>query len=758
MAVERKLLAGVSKGVPFTEGANSIVLANTDALAEAVSASWVFTNPGWASGSLLTVFLSQDAGTVDFTAPGGWTELKGQPGGVINKFVIMAFFRVTGGSEPGSYTFTSVRSDWRQGCLLEWTGINVSNPIHVIGDWYTLDAGIPNTSNPIPAVTNLITNCMGVMHGCWDGEQSSATMWNTSTPPGWNFIQNDHPTNTTAVGQIVLNKPLPDPGDTGIDDIVNLTGSFRERQERAIFRFSIEPITPGEVKVFNVDELSQAQSLDTVASITQVEDIDASELIQVQITGNIFISEGASPDDDIFNTAEILQVQLLDSALITQNHVISIDELSQAQSLEGVILGTIFNIDELAQAQTLDGVILGIIFDTDDLSQAQPLDTATVIRNVIYNLDELSQTHDIEATELVITIRRFTSAKSNTEVQQLTIDVPSGTIDFDYLIAILATDGAGETHTAPGAWTVVENSLNSGGHTLSVWERLVSGAEPADYTFTWTLIEKAIGVILLIRGSDDVSPLASKVSVTGRSKTPFGDGLTPAQINSLLLAINSHDQTGSNFYSITYPTGLVNELNIGAGPQSGAAIQVGSEIRPNINPISQQNWLMSKKDNWYTLNLIISPLLTPIIFLDLNQSQVLDSVVITKLVTFNLDELSQNQTLDSTDIITGTFNIDELSQNQILDSTNIPFNPDELSQNQILDSVVITKLVTFSVNELDQSQTLDSTDITIMFSVNELSQSQTLDSTDITIADKVLLEDGSGGILLEDGSGVVLLE
>ncbi len=353
-------------------------------------------------------------------------------------------------------------------------------------------------------------------------------------------------------------------------------------------------------------------------------DIDG--LIQIQFTDVISISE---TDVHISNLDFLTQTQPLEQALFIQQHLFTdVADLSQAQSINSIILNTIFDIDELSQAQPLASVNLGAEFDMDSLNQAQPLETVTVIRNVVYNVDELLQpSQTLGETDVTLLIHSFTSAISNINVQALSVNVPSDASTDDFLLAILATDGAGETHTADGAWTTVEDSLDSGGHTLSVYKRTVTGTpEPSSYNFTWTTDEKAVGVILLIRGAS-LNPLQVKAKLTGRSKTPIGLAVTPNNSENLYLSINTHDQAGGNFYDITYPTGLFNEVNVGAGPQSGVAIQIGSKFISDTTTEPLKTWVMSKKDNWYTLSLLIAPP-GPFVIGNINQAQLLDTVVV----------------------------------------------------------------------------------------------------------------------------------
>ncbi len=354
-------------------------------------------------------------------------------------------------------------------------------------------------------------------------------------------------------------------------------------------------------------------------------------------------------------------------------HLILCDDLTQSQSLNGTLISASTDDHQiipalLTQAQILDESDIGnhIFTDVADLSQAQILDS--VDDNRIIVTADLIQSQNLESTEAAISIRTFTSEILNVEGQAITVDVPIGTIDGDSLIAILATDGAGETHTADGAWTAIESSLSSGGHTLSVYERIVSGAEPATYTFTWTSDEKAVGVILLLRGQDNAAPLDKDGKSTGLSDEPVAVGLTPFKSNSLFLSINTHDQSGGSFYGITYPTGFTNEVNVGAGPQSGVAIQVGSKFLFSASAEPQQDWTMSNSDDWYTFSLIIKPGPDAFIVDSITQAQTLTQPIFNTAI----DEISQAQTIDEADFLSSADDhqlfTDSITQGQLSDT------------------------------------------------------------------------------------------
>ena len=87
-------------------------------------------------------------------------------------------------------------------------------------------------------------------------------------------------------------------------------------------------------------------------------------------------------------------------------------------------------------------------------------------------------------------VSQSTAVTGNNNVQELTIPTPAGTALGDLLLATIATDN-NETLNTPTGWTLVNQGSN--GATVAVFYRIATGAEPANYTFTWGSNEEAAG-------------------------------------------------------------------------------------------------------------------------------------------------------------------------------------------------------------------------------------------------------------------------
>ena len=67
--------------------------------------------------------------------------------------------------------------------------------------------------------------------------------------------------------------------------------------------------------------------------------------------------------------------------------------------------------------------------------------------------------------DVVLVSHSFAGAASGTSIDG---DKPTGTVEGDLLLAIMATDGDGRTLTAPGGWTAITDNIGAS-HTSRSW-------------------------------------------------------------------------------------------------------------------------------------------------------------------------------------------------------------------------------------------------------------------------------------------------
>ena len=139
------------------------------------STSMVITKP---AGTVLNDLLIATVSTQNDTTispPAGWTQL-GQL--TEQNDVTMGFwYRVAGGSEPASYTFTWTQSERSNGAILRYSGVDPAAPI----DASAITNG-DNSSPTAPAVTTTVSNAMVVRLFGAEGEGLESPVSDTYPP------------------------------------------------------------------------------------------------------------------------------------------------------------------------------------------------------------------------------------------------------------------------------------------------------------------------------------------------------------------------------------------------------------------------------------------------------------------------------------------------------------------------------------------------------------------------------------------------
>ncbi|MDH5378099.1 MAG: hypothetical protein OEX00_07250, partial [Gammaproteobacteria bacterium] len=119
-----------------------------------------------------------------------------------------------------------------------------------------------------------------------------------------------------------------------------------------------------------------------------------------------------------------------------------------------------------------------------------------------------------------IVLESYSIYESTAGATSHTVDKPTGTVDDDLLIAILNTDGAGETLTAPSGWTAIFDTIDTQASAFRVWYKIAS-SEPASYTFTVTSSESCVLAVLRLSGHDLTNPIDVNGTDTQANTSPY---------------------------------------------------------------------------------------------------------------------------------------------------------------------------------------------------------------------------------------------
>jgi hypothetical protein len=133
---------------------------------------------------------------------------------------------------------------------------------------------------------------------------------------------------------------------------------------------------------------------------------------------------------------------------------------------------------------------------------------------------------------------RQTASASATTVSSIAVNVPSGTVDGDIMVAVIMAAAASHTITCTG-WTVLDAQTSSGPSTATLYR--VAAGEPASYTFSWTGGSSAnvSGMISSYSGGKISNPIDTHVAWhrTASTVTVTCDPITTGVNSCLVVAV-----------------------------------------------------------------------------------------------------------------------------------------------------------------------------------------------------------------------------
>lgn len=199
----------------------------------------------------------------------------------------------------------------------------------------------------------------------------------------------------------------------------------------------------------------------------------------------------------------------------------------------------------------------------------------------------------------------------------ITVNVPTGTVDGDLLVAIVSIDNSEDTLpiTAPAGWTqIFQHGQTGGGQSaLGVWWRIAS-SEPSSYSFSWTPAEEAFGAILRVVGAH----LAAPIHVWGYSgvindASPTAPSVTTTVDNTLVLRIVSldgNDHVEPSPLSSLHPAGTTGrfELITSPAPDPGGTFGgAADEAQTSAGATGTAVFTITASEGWIAATVAIRP-------------------------------------------------------------------------------------------------------------------------------------------------------
>lgn len=177
-----------------------------------------------------------------------------------------------------------------------------------------------------------------------------------------------------------------------------------------------------------------------------------------------------------------------------------------------------------------------------------------------------------------IAFRSAASRDQNGSAGSITINVPTGTLKGDVMIAVIAVRPYTVTITAPGGFTLVDRQDNPNGNTnvLAVYRRVASSSEPASYTWSFSSNTGNAGGILSFSGVDNPNPIdASGGVLTTSSSTSINAPSVTTTVADTMI-VTGHEYASSRRW--TPPSGMAEAFDVAslAVNNAGGIATVGS--------------------------------------------------------------------------------------------------------------------------------------------------------------------------------------
>ena len=198
------------------------------------------------------------------------------------------------------------------------------------------------------------------------------------------------------------------------------------------------------------------------------------------------------------------------------------------------------------------------------------------------------------------------------EATNITIAAPAGIALDDLLLAVLVVT-KDRSLSAPAGWTLIEELPADGDKvTLSLWYKVASASEPADYQFSWSDDQAAIGAIYRYDGVDPASPIDASASGAGKSPTPIAPTVTTTVANAMVVrAMGSSKPVLPAPASDVHPAGTTGRhaLETGLGDQETAAGADATQVSAGASGAALFN--LAEEQEWAAATVALTPNFIP---------------------------------------------------------------------------------------------------------------------------------------------------
>jgi len=242
---------------------------------------------------------------------------------------------------------------------------------------------------------------------------------------------------------------------------------------------------------------------------------------------------------------------------------------------------------------------------------------ATIDDVRIYNRDltaaEVLAIHDEAPPLAEVVFESFAESQESSNTTSTTINLPTGTVEGELLIATVATDGETDASlAAPSGWTLLHREASSDDVSLAVWWKVATASEPTNYDFTWSGSEEAYGFIMRFSGQAASNPIHTFNSSTGSGSSPQTPAVTTTVDNCMILRIGGFDDDdvdadagdAGDAGMTDHTTITMNESGSGNGTASGGAAYA---MQATAGSSGTADFALTASEQYVTLTIAIAP-------------------------------------------------------------------------------------------------------------------------------------------------------
>ena len=173
-----------------------------------------------------------------------------------------------------------------------------------------------------------------------------------------------------------------------------------------------------------------------------------------------------------------------------------------------------------------------------------------------------------------------TSSGNLDNTTSVAVAKPTGTAEFDIIIAMMSIDGTSKT-ALPSGFTTIQDTDTAGSHGNIIGYKIAGASEPSTYTFAPASgSERAWCCLDTYRGVDNTTPIDGSNSAIGSGTTVTMTSITPSVDNCAVLGFVGFEngRSGGTLVNSTTTGMTIRNNNVNGPPGSGNASSSGASL------------------------------------------------------------------------------------------------------------------------------------------------------------------------------------